>query len=222
MVSIDPDAVEYIPPEAASTYTKLAEAYGGAYYRSVADVVGRGLQPGDRLLDAGTGPGLLPVLLAERSPDVELHAFDVTRDLVTYGRREAARRGVADRVSFFTGDCTAAPIRAGSYAWLTCTGVLHSLERPADALAEFHRVLEPGGTAWVSDPTILEPPEELDVDLTEHERAVFEAYGVQATADRPEISMADAERLAADSPFEHATIEAGDPGDIRLRLTRHE
>lgn len=222
MVSTDPDAVEYIPPEAASTYRKLAAAYGGPYYRSVADSVGRELQPGDRLLDAGTGPGFLPMVLAERVPDVRIHAFDVTRDLVAYGRGEAARRGLDDRLSFFTADCTTMPVRSRSYAWLTCTGVLHSLEHPDEALAEFYRVLEPGGTAWVSDPTILDPPDELDIELTDHEREVFEAYGVQAPSDPDAFSKADAERLVSDSPFADATIGEGEQGDIRLRLTRPE
>lgn len=219
---MDPDDVEYIPPAAASTYRKLAAAYGGRYYRSVADIVGRELQAGDRLLDAGTGPGFLPMLLAERVTDVRIHAFDVTRALVAYGRDEAARRGIDDRVSFFTADCTQLPIRSKRYAWVTCTGVIHSLEHPGTALEEFYRVLEPGGTAWVSDPTILDPPEELDIELTDHEREVFQAYGVQSPSDPGAITMADAERLVADSPFADGTVGEGPRGDIRLRLTRQE
>lgn len=220
--SIDPDAVEYIPPEAASTYTKLAAAYGGPYYRSLADKVVPELEPGDRLLDAGTGPGFLPILLAERLSNVQIHAFDFTRELVTHGHKESVRRGVDDRVSFFTADITSIPIRASSYPWITCNGVLHSLDAPSEAIAEFYRVLEPGGTAWVTDPTILDPPDELDIELTTHEREVFEAYGVQSTSDQSTISRTDADRLVAESPFTDATIEEGEYGDIRLWLTRLE
>ncbi len=220
MGPIDPDAVEHIPPEAASTYTKLAAAYGRAYYRSVVDAVAPRLQPGDRLLDVGTGPGFLPVLLAARVRAVQIHALDFTRALVEYGRHEARRGNVADRVSFFTADCKTIPVRSRSYAFLTCTGVLHSLDEPARALGEFHRVLEPGGTAAVFDPTVLDPPDELDIELTDHERAVYRAYGARAAGDGPPLPAVDAERLVDDSPFAAADIEDGERGDVRMYLTR--
>lgn len=222
MTPVDPDAVEHIPTEAASTYTKLAEAYGQAYYRSVADVVVPRLQLEERLLDAGTGPGFLPLLLAERVNTLRIHAFDFTRDLVAYGRREAMRRDVDDRVSFFTADCYAIPVRDRSYPVLTCTGVLHSLDDPVGVLDEFHRVLEVGGTAFVFDPTVLDPPDELDIELTDHERDVFERYGVQRTGDRPPISGTEAERLVTDSSFEDADTGTNESGETRLYLTRRE
>ena len=220
MPPVDPDATEHIPPVAASTYAKLAASYGQPYYRSVAEDVAGLARPGDRVLDAGTGPGYLPVALAERTADVRIHAFDVTRELLECGREEAARRGVDRRVSFFAGDCYAVPVRDRRYALVTATGVLHALEEPARALAEFHRVLEPAGTAWISDPAILDAPENPDIELTAHEREVFRAYGVRSADEERPLPTAEARRLAAESPFDDATVEVGEPGDVRLRLSR--
>lgn len=220
MVSIDPDAVEHIPAEAARTYTKLAARYGQTYYRPVGDAIAPQLQREDRLLDAGTGPGILPVSLAARTPGVRIDAFDFTRELVEYGREEARRRGVDDRVAFFAADCYAIPVRDRSYSSVLCTGLLHSPDEPAAAFAEFHRVLEPGGTAWVFDPTIFDVPDELDIELNDHEREVFRSYGVQSGGDERPISLAEARRLVDDSSFGQADIEVGERGDIRLTLTR--
>jgi len=219
---IDPDEEEQIPPEAASTYTKLAAAYGQSYYQSVTETVAPHLQPGELLLDAGTGPGFLPLLLAERAPGVEIYAFDFTRALVEYGREEAISRGVGDRVSFFVADCYSIPVRDRGVAAVTCTGVLHSLDDPVAALRELYRVLEVGGTAWVFDPAILDLPDEIDIELTDHEREVFEAYGVRAASDQPPLSVSEAEQLVDDSPFVAVDVATGESGDVRLRLTRRE
>lgn len=217
---IDPDAVEYIPAAATSTYIKLAAAYGAEYYEGVADRLASHLEAGDRLLDAGTGPGLLPLAVAERAPDVRVEAFDHSGPLVRYGRDAAAERGVDDRVSFFVGDCNAIPVRDGRYPFLVSTGVLHALEEPERALRECHRVLRPGGRAWLFDPTVFDVPADPDLDLTPHERRVLEAYGIQRPIDDPTFTAGDARRLAADSPFESWTVTEGERGDVRMDLRR--
>lgn len=222
MSPTDPNAVEHIPSEAASTYAKVADAYGQAYYQSVADAVAGRLSSSCRILDAGTGPGFLPLLVAERTDDTRIDAFDFTCELVTYGRTQAKQRGVDDRVSFFVGDCYTLPVPGTTYPILTCTGVLHSLEDPVGALREFYRVLTPGGTALVFDPAVFDVPEDPDIDLTDHERAVFETYGIRAADDTPPLSVAEAQRLVDSTPFDTATIEEGELGDVRMYLGRGE
>lgn len=220
MALIDPDAVEYIPTEAASTYAKLAAAYGQEYYRSVANFVSARLRPGDRLLDAGTGPGFIPLLIAERTTDVSIDAFDFTEELLRYGREKAARQELEQRVSFLTADCYSIPTAAQSYQTVLSTGVLHSLDEPVVALDEFHRVLEPGGTAWVFDPAILDVPDDPDLELTEHEESVFQAYGIRTDAEEPPITTGEAEQLIERSSFGESTVWEGTRGDIRISLIR--
>lgn len=116
-----------------------------------------------------------------------------------------------------SGRCSHPPVRRSRP-----TGVLHALDEPARALAEFYRVLEPGGTAWISDPAILDVPEDPDIELTAHEREVFRVYGVRSVDEERPLSTDEARRLAAESPFEDATVEVGEPGDVRLTLSRRE
>lgn len=215
----EPNEVEHIPPEAASTYAKLAATYGQDYYRSVADEIARRASPGDRVLDVGTGPGFLPLAVADRIDGVRIDAFDFTRELVQYGRRTAIEEGVRDDISFFVADCYTIPAASNSYSLLTCTGVLHSLDRPAEALTEFSRVLQPDGNALVFDPTILEVPDDPDLELTEHERTVLQLYHGRATAEA--MSVAEAEQVIESTPFTAATIEEGERGDLRLYLGQH-
>lgn len=220
MTRTDPDEVEHIPSEAASTYAKVAGAYGREYYQSVADLVASELTAGDRLLDVGTGPGFLPIAVADRADPARIDAFDYTYELVQYGHTRARQRGVDDRVSFFVADCYTVPVADRTYTHLSCTGVLHALERPVEALTEFYRVLRPGGTAWVFDPAIIDLPDEPDVDLTDHEQQVLESYGVRVEEDQPSVSLPEAERIVGETPFAADAVDTGEYGDVRFHLTR--
>lgn len=219
MTTVDPDAVEYIPAEAASTYTKLAAAYGQEYYEAVADELVRSLDTGESVVDAGTGPGFLPLELAERTDSLRIDGFDFTRTLLEFGHRRVKERGLLNRVSFYVADCYTIPVPDQSYTALTCTGVLHALEEPVAALTEFHRVLEPTGKAWVFDPAILQVPDDPDVELTPHEQSVLDAY--EGKTRTKGITVAEAERFARESPFERTRIVEGEMGDVRLYLGTH-
>lgn len=217
MLEFDPEAVEPIPTAATSTYTKLAEAYGREYYASVAEAAADEL--GDRqvrVLDAGTGPGILPVALARRTSGVRIEAFDYTRRLVEISRNRAERHGLTSRISVLTADIYNLPIAAGSYPFITCTGVLHGLHDPAVALTELYRVLSPGGTVWAFDPAVLELDESVDTLLDSHEQEVLAAY--QAADGPSSFEPKEAEQLVNATPFEHRTITEGPDGDSRLYL----
>lgn len=220
MSLIDPDAVEYIPAEAASTYTKLATEYGQRYYEEVSRELSDELTPGGRLLDAGTGPGLLPLLVAERVTELTVDAFDFTAELLQYGRQAADERGLDDRVSFFAADCYTIPVADEQYTEFVSTGVLHALADPSEALREWYRVLEPGGTAWVYDPTIIDLPANPDLELTDHEREVLDTYGVRSEEDDPALSVSEARELVATTPFEPISITEGPEDDLRMVLSR--
>ncbi len=56
-----------------------------------------------RLLDVGTGSGVIALSLAARFPNAELHAVDLSADALALARENAERLGLADRVHFWQG-----------------------------------------------------------------------------------------------------------------------
>lgn len=95
---------------------------------------------GKRVLDAGCAAGHLSAELAARGADVL--GVDSSAGLIAL-----ARRKFGDRARFEVADITRPlPAGTGSIDVITASLVLHYLEDWGPALAEFRRVLEPGGT----------------------------------------------------------------------------
>ena len=79
---------------------------------------------------------------------VELSAVNVDR-----ASQEAARRGLADRVSFRRGDAERVPIGDASVDAVICECAFCTFPDKRSAAAEFARILRPSGRVGVSDVT---------------------------------------------------------------------
>jgi len=61
------------------------------------------LQPGERVVEAGCGWGALALHMA-RHYGVTVRAFNISHEQIAYGREQAARQGLSDRVEFIEDD----------------------------------------------------------------------------------------------------------------------
>lgn len=98
--------------------------------------------PGDRLLDLGTGTGVVLARLAARA-DAPREAVGVDRS----GSMLAAAQDVPHAWRLLCADATALPFANESFDVVTAAYLLHLLEPPARSavIAEAARVLRPGG-----------------------------------------------------------------------------
>ena len=62
------------------------------------------VQPGDRILDIGTGSGCIAIAAAVHCPGVFVDATDVSADALAVARENVARHGVEDRVRLWNAD----------------------------------------------------------------------------------------------------------------------
>ena len=95
------------------------------------------------ILDAGCGTGILLPALLERYPRAgHILEIDFAQDML----RENARKLPDPRVNRVCADALRLPVREGSLDLVLCFGLLPHLEDTDAALAEFLRVLKPGGS----------------------------------------------------------------------------
>jgi SAM-dependent methyltransferase len=100
---------------------------------------------GKRILDAGTGTGLRLLELAAAFPDNEYVGIDYSENSIACAER-AKKAFPGAPVSFRVGDIMAA--EGGPFDVILCMGVLHHLQRPADAIDRLSRLLTKSGVLF--------------------------------------------------------------------------
>jgi ubiquinone/menaquinone biosynthesis C-methylase UbiE len=117
-------------------------------YAAIARLLG-GLTPtGGTVLDIGTGPGRVPVLLARRRSDVTVIGVDPSADMLERARRRA--RGLST-VQFIQTGAESLPLDDRSVDAVVSSLSSHHWADRSTALTEQVRVLKPGARFWLFD-----------------------------------------------------------------------
>jgi SAM-dependent methyltransferase len=104
------------------------------------------LQPGERVLDIGSGPGLLAGEMAEQvGAEGRVHGIDPSDSMLAIARRSGTP------VDYGRGDALALPFGDEQFDVVVATQVYEYVEDIDGALAEARRVLRPGGRLLVLD-----------------------------------------------------------------------
>jgi arsenite methyltransferase len=110
------------------------------------------LRPGERVLDVGSGPGLLA---AEMAQVVGLAGhvvgIDVSDAMLALGQRRCANISGTGWLSLAKADATALPFPDAAFDAAVSIQVYEYVADLPNALAELYRVLRPGGRALVLD-----------------------------------------------------------------------
>jgi ubiquinone/menaquinone biosynthesis C-methylase UbiE len=131
------------------TNTELVPKRADNVVRLLTQMTGGDLS-GLRVLELGSGFGALATYLAWARGPAELVATDIQPDFVETGRLAAERLGLDDRLSFVTADMRQLSSCVGEETFdvlIANNSFIYLPTAPdvAEALAEFHRVLRPGG-----------------------------------------------------------------------------
>jgi SAM-dependent methyltransferase len=110
-----------------------------------------GLEPGQDVLDIGSGPGFLACEMAEAvGPGGSVRGIDSSDAMLSVARQRRPTTGSAP-VEFGPGQATELPFPDGAFDVVTSTQVYEYVHDIPAALAEARRVLRPGGRLLVLD-----------------------------------------------------------------------
>lgn len=99
------------------------------------------------ILDIGTGPGFFPIVLSQGGHNVT--GIDLTENMIEFARLNLAREGASAKL--MTMDCQNLEFSDNRFDLLVCRNLTWTLDDPAKAYKEWHRVLRPGGRILIFD-----------------------------------------------------------------------
>jgi ubiquinone/menaquinone biosynthesis C-methylase UbiE len=155
------------------------------------------LEPGEVVLDLGSGGGIDVLLSARRvGPAGKAYGLDMTDDMLALARENQRRAGV-ENVEFLKGEIEAIPLPGEAVDVVISNCVINLSADKRQVLAEAFRVLRPGGRFAVSDVVVRgEMPEAL-------RRSVELWIGCVAGA----LEEGEYRRLLAEVGFEAIEVE---------------
>ncbi len=206
-------------PDEANSYAAMDHSVVNAA------VVDRFLQLGggacSRVVDLGTGPGDIPMLLAQQSSIAHIVGVDAAATMLALASPKAARLGLARRVTFAQGDVKALPYPDGSFDGVFSNTILHHIPEPIDFVREAARILQKGGVLLIRD---LYRPE----TMAEAKRLVALHAG-QAPADQQQLllqslcaalTLDEARALAKSAGIGHARVEMNSDRHYSIEIAR--
>ena len=198
-----------LEPEAMDT-AEEAEAYdtmdhcgvNQLFVNDLLDAVARrGLMRDDRLrvLDIGSGPATIPVILCQAAPSCTVMAVDLAAHMLRAAQRHVTTSQLEHRIFLQQASVSALPFRDASFDVVISNSLIHHLPHPPIAFPEMHRVLRPGGVMFVRD--LIRPDSNASVEAltqkhagheTDVQRGLFEAsLRASLTLDELHVALHD-------------------------------
>jgi 2-polyprenyl-3-methyl-5-hydroxy-6-metoxy-1,4-benzoquinol methylase len=106
--------------------------------------------PPAQVADFACGVGWASIAIASAYPTAAVTGFDLDESSIDIARKNAAAKGLTDRVAFEVRDIAETSLEGG-YDLVVVIEAIHDLARPVEALTSIRRVLAPNGVALVAD-----------------------------------------------------------------------
>ena len=169
----------------AGRYDLMNDLMSGGMHRLWKDAMMDWLAPrqGQRLLDVAGGTGDVAFRFLKRAPSAQATVLDLTEAMLVEGRQRAEASAMAERLDWVVGDAMALPFSANTFDVYTISFGIRNVTRIADALAEAHRVLKPGGRLMVLEFSRI-PNDLAQWAYDKYSFGVIPAMGQAVTGDR--------------------------------------
>ncbi len=167
------------------------------------------LQPGEVVLDIGSGGGLDALIAARQvGPQGRVIGVDMTPEMLERARRAAAAAGFGN-VEFRQGQADALPVESGSVDVIISNCVINLTPDKGKVFQEAWRVLHPGGRLEVSDVV-------TDIAFLPDLLAAGQAWSSCVTGALPEEEYVDLIQQAGFSMVTVRRSEAALTGGVRV------
>ena len=142
---------QFLETGMAQFYDDHARSFMGPVYRRLADkAAGFGLTR-NRVLDIGTGTGLLAVMLAKTKPEWRITGIDIAEEMLRTARQTVIKNEVAAQIDFLQAAAEALPFPDNTFDMVVSNASLHLWAQPQKVFNEIARVTAAEGFCLIWD-----------------------------------------------------------------------
>ena len=197
----------------AVKFTQTANTVLAPVYAPLAEQIVSEFQLAEREgigIDLGSGPGSLIIELCRRTQRMHWVNADINPYFFPIFLKAAEEAGVGHRVSAIFADAQALPFRDNYADIIVSRGSFHFWENKKKSFSEIHRVLKPGGVAFIGRGFSENLPVEVARKIREEQQkgGGKPKYDVKKTADELREIMQD---LGIVDSFIRTPMPPGDP-----------
>lgn len=110
------------------------------------------------ILDVATGTAEVAVEICRRHPKARVIGVDFSPGMLAIGKKKIISRGLHDRIRLGLGDARRLPFEGSVFEAVTIAFGIRNIQHRRQALAEFRRVLKPGGQLLIMEFDLPEDP----------------------------------------------------------------
>jgi ubiquinone/menaquinone biosynthesis C-methylase UbiE len=108
------------------------------------------MESGSKIMDLGTGPGILSIELHKLLPQAKIIGIDLSSDMLEIARKNADEAGMSNFETRL-GKAEEIPIESNCANLVVTQSSFHEWEDPQKGLSEIFRILKPGGSLILKD-----------------------------------------------------------------------
>lgn len=132
------------------------------------------------VLDAGTGPGRIPVLMCQMQPQWQVIAVDMAQSMLQIAVQHVVEAGLQNQIRLDLVDAKGLPYPEQNFDMVVSNSLVHHLPDPLPFFQELKRVLKPNGAIFLRD--LFRPQDEvtinnlvdsIGVEYDEHQKKLF-------------------------------------------------
>ncbi len=134
-----------------SPWRRWGEIFFGRSRAALLEEIFARLRGDEVVLDAGCGSGYLSLPIAGKLATGMVLCLDLSDEMLAGLEKRAAKAGLSGRVRKIKAAAESSGLDDGSVDLVVCNNVLHELSDVDACIAEWARVLKPGGRMLISD-----------------------------------------------------------------------
>jgi len=182
-------------------------------HKGMAEFMSARIAPGSRVLEIAPGPGYFSIELAKMGR-YEVTALDISKTFVEIARKNAEQAGV--QVDVRLGSASEMPFENETFDFTFCQAAFKNFTRPAQAIAEMHRVLRPHGRSVIVDLRRDASMQEIDREVKNMGVSRFNEWFTKQTFRwmllKNAYTPAEMEAFVAQTPFGHCKLDLAGVG----------